>query len=182
MQDNCNFGVLVCFLSSFFFFFAISANVWRWIRKDLRSFLMTLCFQCSGRGFDPWLGKFHMPCDTARKKKTKRFQWTLSCFQSYAFVANQELLISTFLPLHSCELSSKTPVAAFIIMLSVRLAHSTTLFWILPFISGRKFPLRQKLKDFYVPELQGLVQWAFERTIWRVQQRHSHVLLSECTI
>ena len=117
-----------------------------------------------------------------KKKKKKRFSGLLSCFQSYAFVANQELLISTFLPLHSCELSSKTPVAAFIIMLSVRLAHSTTLFWILPFISGRKFPLRQKLKDFYVPELQGLVQWAFERTIWRVQQRHSHVLLSECTI
>ena len=54
--------------------------------------------------------------------KKKRFQWTLSCFQSYAFVANQELLISTLFLLHSSELSSKNPVAAFIIMLSVRLA------------------------------------------------------------
>ena len=45
------------------------------------------------------------------KEKKNRFQWTVSCFQSYAVVANQELLISTLFLLNSCELSSKNPVA-----------------------------------------------------------------------
>ena len=122
MQDNCNFGVLV-----FFFFFLNICKSLKVNKKGFEPFLdgtvvKTPCFQCRGRGFDPWLGKFHMPGYAAKGKKKKRFQWTLSCFQSYAFVANQELLISTLFLLHSCELSSKNPVASFIIMLSVRLA------------------------------------------------------------
>ena len=71
----------------------------------------TPCFQGRGRGFDPWLEKFHIPGDAAKGKKKNRFQWTVSCFQSYAVVANQELLISTLFLLNSCELSSKNPVA-----------------------------------------------------------------------
>lgn len=29
----------------------------------------TLCFYCRGDRFDPWSGKFHMPCGAAKKEK-----------------------------------------------------------------------------------------------------------------
>ena len=136
MQDNCNFGVLVCLFVCFLQCLKVN-------KKGFEHFLdgtvvKTLCFQYRGRGFDPWLGKFHMPGDAAKGKK-KRFQWTLSCFQSYAFVANQELLISTLFLLHSSELSSKNPVAAFIIMLSVRLATQPHCFEFCLSYQGEKF-------------------------------------------
>ena len=28
----------------------------------------TPCFQCRGHAFDPWPGKFHMPCSQEKKK------------------------------------------------------------------------------------------------------------------
>ena len=34
----------------------------------------TLHFHYSGRGFDPWLGKFHMLCGVAKKGKKKKPQ------------------------------------------------------------------------------------------------------------
>ena len=39
--------------------------------QDFPSSLMvkTLCFYCRGDRFDPWSGKFHMPCGTAKKEK-----------------------------------------------------------------------------------------------------------------
>ena len=52
---------------------------------------MTLCFQCRGHGFDPWLGKFHMPCDTAIKKKKKKIQWTLELFSELCFCCKSRI-------------------------------------------------------------------------------------------
>lgn len=122
-----------CFLICLFVCFQISANVWRWIRKDLRHFLdgtvvKTPCFK-AGRGFDPWLGKFSTYQAMQPRGKKKRFQWTQSCFQSYALLQIKNCSFPLFFSCISCELSSKNPVAAFIIMLSVRLAHSTPLFY-----------------------------------------------------
>ena len=31
----------------------------------------TLCFHCRGHGFDPWSGKFHMPCGATKKLKKR---------------------------------------------------------------------------------------------------------------
>ena len=69
MQDNCNFGVLVCL-------FVCLLQCLKVNKKGFEHFLdgtvvKTLCFQYRGRGFDPWLGKFHMPGDAAKGKKKK---------------------------------------------------------------------------------------------------------------
>ena len=48
-----------------------SKNLQRWkISQDFPGdpVAKTPCFQCRGHAFDPWPGKFHMPCSQEKKK------------------------------------------------------------------------------------------------------------------
>ena len=58
-------------------------------------------------------------------------------------------------------------VAASMTMITVWLAHSATLFWICLFILWRKSPTKAEMKDFYVLEPHGLVQYAFLKNVYR---------------
>ena len=39
------------------------------------SVVKTPCFHCRGCGFNPWSGKFHMPCGAAKKEKKRKKQY-----------------------------------------------------------------------------------------------------------
>lgn len=115
-------------------------------------------------------------CLNAKRKGLMDFRtilrvWTFVSLKDSVLAIQVFILTSVFL-LHSCKLSSTGCFLS---------CHDNS-FWLATqphyfefvFLYFGKFlyPCHEKRKDFYVLELHGLVQYAFEWSVQSIQQRH----------